>query len=471
METEVVIGLEIHAELNSLSKVFCSCKNEFNASQNTNVCPVCLGLPGAIPSLNRRAVELAIMTGLIFDCKINENPIFERKNYFYPDLPKGYQITQYKNAICTGGGIRLSSGKMAKINRIHLEEDSAKLVGGGEFSYIDFNRSGVPLVEIVTEPCLSNTDEVIEFVSKLRDALVFAGISDCRMEEGGLRFDVNMSVREKGSKGLGTRVEMKSLNSFKTVAKAIDYETRRQINDLTSGVLIKQETRAWNDELNRTYVTRDKKDAKDYRYFPDPDFLNLEITKEDIDKVRKEIPEAMSSRVERYRELGLNDNIVMSLTSEKFISDYFDDLLKIINQPSEVANWIINEVLRENKTQQLMNLEEIITKENLASIIDATLNEKITKSNAKVLFQEVILTGKSATNLIKELDLEGGVEEEDIRQVIVSEVNSNPTLVYDYCCNSEKIINYLLGKVMYATNNKGVPEKVREVIIDILEEM
>lgn len=468
---EIAIGLEIHAELNTKSKIFCSCKNEYGAAPNTLTCPVCLGLPGSTPSLNKRAVELAVMTGILLDSNITEHTIFERRNYFYPNLPKGYQITEHSAPICTKGGIKLSSGKYISINRIHLEEDSGRIVSGVDgYSYVDFNRSGVPLVEIVTEPVFASTDEVVEFVDRLRDRLVFADISDCCMEEGGLRFDVNMSIRENKFGELGTRVELKNLSSFKTMAKAIDYETRRQINELESGNLIKKETRVWNEELNRTYSIREKEESRDYRFFPDPDLNVLHITKEDVVNISKQIPESKEVKVDKYITQGLNEQLISIITSEKFVSDYYDRVFDITHDAIESANWISTEVLRYIKGKYSINISSIISEENLACIIKLVKEEKISRNNGKTLLNQVVTSGKSVMTLLKELGMQGIVEDQDIKDIILSEINNNPNIVDEYCCNPESIVNYMLGKIMYATNSKAMPERSKDLIIEILNQ-
>ena len=468
-EYEVVIGIELHAELNTQSKLFCSCKNEYGAMQNTLVCPVCMGLIGSLPRLNKKALELAVMTGLVLNSNITEHTVFERRNYFYPNLPKGYQITQRTSPICTGGGIRLDSGKLIKINRIHLEEDSGKIINGGdEYSYIDFNRSGVPLVEIVTEPMLSNTDEVVEFVTKLKDKLVFSGISDCRMEEGGLRLDVNMSIREKKFGELGTRVELKNLSSFKTLAKAIDFETRRQLKELESGNPVKKETRIWNDELSRTYAIREKEEAKDYRYFPDPDLKPVHITKEEIENIGSLIPESKGEKVNRYSALGISENAIAVLTSEKSIADYFDKVLSLTNAPTETANWIITEILRITKELNRLSISQIISEENLAQIILLVLDEKISRTNAKILLNEVVSSGKPTSAVVKELELLGGVEDNDIIDFINSELSARPEIKEEYKESVDNVTNYIIGKVMYSTNGKASPEKVKDILNQLL---
>lgn len=470
IDYEVLIGLEIHAELNTQSKVFCACKNEYGASPNTLICPTCLGLAGSTPYLNKSAVELAVMAGLALGCDINEYSIFERRNYFYPNLPKSYQITQYSHPLCNGGGIRLDSGKFVPISRMHLEEDNGKMISTmGDYDYIDFNRSGVPLVEIVTPPALNNADEVIEFVQKLRDRLVFAGVSDCRMEEGGLRMDVNISVKSSDIDELGERVELKNLSSFKTLAKCIDYEISRQTNELKNGGVIKRETRVWDDGFNRTYAIRDKEQSKDYRYFPDPDLNPLRVTSKDVERIRNSMPEDKTSRINKYLSLGLSVQAVNILTLNKDISDYYDNLTILTGEPIECANWMMNNILHVYKEEQRhLPVSHIISEENLAYIINLVLTGKITRQNANFLFDEVVLSGKPTNVVVKELGLLSVVEDDDIKDIINSELVTHPEIVNDFKINTDAILNYLLGKVMYATHGKAMPDRAREITLNII---
>lgn len=471
-EYETNIGLEIHAELNTLSKIFCSCDNRYGVSPNTLTCPVCLGLPGSLPSLNAKAVELGIATGIVLGSNIPGTVVFERRNYFYPNLAKGYQITERSHPIGIGGGIKLASGKFVAINRIHLEEDSGKMVAGSDgLGYVDFNRSGVPLVEIVTEPVMSNTDEAIEFISLLRDKLVFAGISDCRIEEGGLRFDVNMSVRERRFGELGVRVEMKNLSSFKTLAKALDYETRRQLNEIQSGNLIKKETRVWNEELGRTYSLREKEDAKDYRYFPDPDLKPLFISEELVKQIKDSLPESKDVRHGKYRNWGLSDDTIDAILSDKALADYFEKLVDITHNPSVTADWIVSTVKHIAKAQRGVSIEAIIDIESISFVINQVVNDKISRASGKLLLEKVAQLGKPASTIIKELGLQGTVGDGDIEEIVKSEIDCNANLLDEYCCTPDAIINYLMGKVMSITNSKAMPDRAREIIVQLLDGM
>lgn len=470
-EYDLVIGLEIHAEIDTKTKAFCFCKNEFGALPNTQVCPICLGLPGTLPILNKKAVEKCIIAGLVFGCDINEETIFERKNYFYPDLSKSYQISQFQKPICKNGGIKLKNGKFVRFNRIHLEEDAGKLIHKDDCdeTLIDFNRGGVPLIEMVTEPDLSNSNEVIEFLTNLRRILLYSGVSKCIMQEGGLRFDINLSVKEKNTDNLGVRVEMKNLNSFKAVKKAIEYETNRQIKEIESGNQIIQETRAWNDEDEITYGIREKENVNDYRYFPDPDIVPIKISKHDIESIKKNIPETYFDRINRYKRLGLSDYEIDTLTDEKFIADYFDEVLKYSSNYKEIANWMMTEILRITKEMPNTDIAKLISPESLAYIIDLIITKQLTRNNAKILFEQIINTGKEVKNLIKELDLIGDVNKKDIVDLMGHLINENPNIVKSYKDNPEDIINYCIGRIVKSTNGKAKIEYILPLIKEILK--
>jgi len=398
----IVIGLEIHAELDTKTKAFCKCRNAFGALPNTQVCPGCLGLPGALPVLNKKAVEYTIMGGLSFGCEINKEAVFERKNYFYPDLSKSYQITQLNHPLCVGGGIRLSTGKTIEFNRIHLEEDTAKLIHDDSTNktLIDFNRSGIPLIEMVTNPTIMTSQEVVEFLTKLRQTLIYSGIARCRMEEGGLRFDLNISVNKDGEE-LGTRCEINNLTSLKSVEKAIEFESNRHISLINNGQEVLRETRGWDEDSGETYVLRKKEIEKDYRYFPDPDIIPVHISDKDIARLRSRLPEIIDSRRQQLLSVGIKETDVNILLANKALHEYYKKLVDLTHNPIESVNWLIQELLHEVKSNSNMSLTEIISIENLAEIINRVVSGDITRVNAKVLFDEVIKTGKDANNLIK----------------------------------------------------------------------
>jgi len=465
----IVIGLEIHAELDTKSKAFCSCHNEFGALPNTQVCPVCLGLPGSLPVLNKKAVEYTIMGGLSFGCDINNRAIFERKNYVYPDLAKSYQITQLSSPLCTGGGIRLSNGKFVRFNRIHLEEDTGKLIHTENESLVDFNRSGVPLIEMVTEPDLNSGEEVVEFLTKLKTTLVYSGVSKCKMEEGGLRFDLNLSVNSTESEQLGTRVELKNLTTLKSVEKAIEYESKRQINELEKGNVLELETRGWDDEKCETYLMRKKETELDYRYFPDPDIIPVEISEKDIQRLKSRLPEIIDSRRSKLLSMGLKESEVATLINNKELLDYYLEVVSLTNNPIESINWIMTELLHETKNLIGITLKDIISCENMAVVVNAVTNEEITRGNGKVLFDHIIKTGKDGRVLLKELDLAGDVNKQDIVDLVGMLINSNPQIIEDYASYPEEVLNFFIGNILKHTQNKAKVEYIRPLVIEILK--
>lgn len=461
---EVVIGLEIHAELNTKTKIFCSCPNKFGASPNTNCCPTCTGMPGALPVLNKEAVNLTIKAGLSCDCEINDYAVFERKNYFYPDLSKAYQISQLVKPICIGGGITLDSGKFIRLNRIHLEEDAGKLIHDLNETYIDYNRGGVPLIESVTEPDISSAEEAIEFLGKLRNRFVFSNVAYCKMEQGGMRCDVNLSVRKKGDTKFGTRTEMKNLNSFRSVSKAIEYEANRQIEVLERGEVIVQETRRWDDLKEVSLPMRSKEDSQDYRYFPDPDLLTVRISREDVERLRKELPLSQEKRKAKYlEEYELPEKDTEILVSSKQISDYFDSCVALLNSPKEVANWVLTEILKLNISESIP-----VSPKDLTDIIRLVLDKKISRNNAKVLLEKVIETGKDAMTLAKELDFLSGVSKETLMSIIDNLIANNPKAVEDYNKTPDKVVQFFIGGTMKETRGKADIPFAKEYIISKL---
>ncbi len=457
---DVVIGLEIHAELNTNTKIFCGCPNKFGVSPNSNCCPVCVGMPGALPVPNKRAVELTIKAGLSVGSIINDIAIFERKNYFYPDLSKAYQISQLVKPICLGGGIRLDSGKFIRLNRIHLEEDAGKLIHTFDETEIDYNRGGVPLIESVTEPDISSADEAVEFLTKLRNRFVFSDVAKCRMEQGGMRCDVNLSVKKKDSLVFGTRTEMKNLNSFKAVARAIEYEADRQIKVLDAGGTIIQETRKWDDERGETTSLRSKTDSQDYRYFPDPDLLSIKIDRELVERMKSELPLSQEERREKYStEYGLSDADSDILSGNKIVSDYYDRAVALLPEYKEIANWIMTEILKLDVSEEVP-----ISAENLVEIIKLMLDKKITRQNAKELLAKVLESGENPTKLAEKLDMLSSVSEGDIETLLNSLIEANPKAVEDYAKTPDKVTQFFIGQVMRATKGKADGAKVKELI-------
>ena len=466
-EYDVVIGLEVHAELNTNSKVFCSCANSFGDEPNTNCCPVCVGLPGALPVLNKKAVENTIKAGICMGCEINNIAVFERKNYFYPDLSKAYQISQLVKPICVGGGVWIKDRtKFIRLDRIHLEEDAGKLVHKNEQvgTLIDYNRGGVPLIEMVSKPDISSADEAVEFLNVLRDNLIYAGIAECKMEQGGMRCDVNISIKKKGSDVLGTRTEMKNLNSFKSVSRAIEYESNRQIELIESGEIIKQETRKWDDEKGKSFPLRSKENSQDYRYFPDPDLLAVKISNELVDDLRKEVPVLPQERKLKYiNEYNLSSYDAEQLISKREISDYFEDVLTIYNEPKKVVNWIMTELMK--YIQECDNKIVIpILAVDFANAIIMVEKREIGQQNAKKIIELCANGQTDAREIAKKENMLNDISSNEVDKIIEEIIAANQKAVSDYATNPDKVISFFVGQVMRATKGKANPEEVKKIL-------
>lgn len=468
MEYDVVIGLEVHCELKTNTKCFCGCKNEFGSEPNSNCCPVCLGFPGALPVLNKKAVEYAVMAGLAFDCSINNYSVFERKNYFYPDLSKAYQISQLEYPLCINGKVNINVGgnkKTIRLNRIHLEEDAGKLVHDGVGgTVVDYNRGGVPLIEIVTEPDISSADEAVAFLETLKNTISYTGISDVKMEEGSLRCDVNLSVKPKGSEKLGTRTEMKNLNSFKAVYRAINYEQRRQIEEIEDGNKIIQQTLRWDDSIGETKSMRNKEDSQDYRYFPDPDLLPVMITNEEIDKIKNSLPVLPTKRYENYLELGLSEYDANLLVSSKTISNFFNDVNQIVDNAKLTANWVINEVLRKTEDDKIL-----ISVNNFADLLKMVKANEISSTAGKQVLEQVWGTNATPTEIVEKLGLKQNSNADELKQICETVVNNNPKSVADYKGGNVKAIGFLVGQVMKESKGKANPQMVNELLKKLLD--
>lgn len=447
---DIVVGLEIHAELNSKTKVFCSCENKFGAEPNTLVCPICLGMPGTLPNLNKKCVELTIKSGLLTNCKINQDTLFERKNYFYPDLTKSYQISQLYFPLCSDGYVQLDSGKKIRIDNIHLEEDAGKLVHIGDKSYIDYNRCGVALIETVTKPDISSGDEAVEFLMKLRNLFIYGDVANCKLEQGGMRFDVNVSVKKAGSEKLGCRVEMKNLSSFRSVKHAIEYEANRQIEVLENGGTLEEETRKWDDGKNQSLPMRKKDSINTYRYFPDPDLPQVHICDHVLEEIRNSLPLTEQQLKEIYKnEYNLPDYDIGVLIADKRLSDFFNKCIKIYNQPKDLSNWILGELLRNVK-------EEInISPENFVEIINMSNKKLISRTNAVPLIARVMETGKNPQDLAKEMDILNTMNDDDLEPIIDKLISENPKAVEDFKTNPDKIMTFFTGQVMKQTRGKA----------------
>lgn len=472
---EIVVGLEIHCELKTETKAFCRCKNQFGASINTNVCPVCMGLPGALPTINKTCVEYTIKSGLAFGSTINSQAIFERKNYFYPDLSKSYQISQLEKPICVGGKVRYKLNgeeKFTRLNNIHMEEDAGKSIHDlkNNKSYVDFNRCGVPLIEIVTEPDIRSSEEAVATLGAIKETLTAIGVSDCKMQEGSLRCDVNLSIREKGSQKFGTRTEMKNLNSFKAVARAIEYEANRQIKMIENGETIHQITLKWDDATGTNEALRSKEASNDYRYFPDPDLVPIEIEDSYIAKIKSTMPELPFDRKNRYeKELGLSEHDVGILTGSQTVINFFEDCLKIKNEPKIVANWVMTDLMKKLKE----NLEEdapiTISPQNFVDLINMFQNKEITINNARELLDRVWETNESVVALAEKLGLKQVNDEDFVKTAVLDVIAKNPQAVSDFKSGNERALTFFMGQVMKQTKGKANPQIVNKFLLEELK--
>ena len=469
MQYEAVIGLEVHAQLSTESKIFCSCSTKFGAEPNSQVCPICLGMPGVLPVLNKKALEYAIMAAIATNCTVHNKSRFDRKNYFYPDLPKGYQITQYEQPICTNGYLDIDlDGKTKKIRitRIHMEEDAGKLIheDSEHYSYVDLNRTGVPLIEIVSEPDMSNAQQAVAYMKKLRSILTFIGVCDGNMEEGSLRCDANISVRPVGSKKLGTKAEIKNVNSFRFVQKAIEYEIERQISVLENGEEIVQETRLFDSSKNVTFSMRSKEEAHDYRYFPDPDLLPVILQDNTINSLRESLPELPHSRYKRFmKDHDLPQSSALILTSTKPLADYFEDSLEFCTDPKIVANWIINEVLREIGDEDEIDNFQIRPIE-ISKLLELVQKGSISGKIAKDVFSQMIETKKSAEQIVKEKGLEQISDEGQLESLVSSLVEKHPDEVKRFREGDKKLLGFFVGQVMKETKGKANPKLINELL-------
>ncbi len=474
---ETVIGLEVHVELKTRSKIFCSCTNEFGAKPNTNVCPICSGFPGMLPVLNEQVVDYAIKSGLALNCEIADYCKFDRKNYFYPDLPKAYQISQYDLPVCKQGYLDIEVNgerKRIGITRAHLEEDAGKLVHQGTissttFSLVDLNRSGVPLLEIVSEPDLRSSQEARAYMEKLRSLLLFAGVSDCKMEEGSLRCDANVSVRPYGQEELGTRAEVKNLNSFKAMEKAIDYEVRRQIEAIEDGEEIIQETRTWEEERQITRSMRSKEEAHDYRYFPEPDLPPLRISREWVERILQSLPEMPEKARERLMEeydLSEYDAHLLTLTPDYLA--FFDECTLYYQDGKIISNWMMGE-LNKLLNQKNMDIAECrIKPAALADMLKLIDEGRISGKMAKDVFEEMFETGASPEKIIKEKGMEQISDEAALGTIIQEVIDKNPGVVDDYRNGKKKATGFLVGQVMQATKGQANPALVNKILAEKL---
>ena len=475
MRYQPVIGLEIHAELLTDSKVFCTCQNEFGGSENTRVCPRCSGLPGTLPLLNQGAVRLAAKAGFALDCTVNNYSAFDRKNYFYPDLPKAYQISQLYLPICQNGHVDIETSKGTKsigIHEIHMEEDAGKLVHDDweDCSLVDYNRSGVPLIEIVSEPDMRSASEVIAYLEKLRMIIQYLGASDCKLQEGSMRADVNLSVREVGATEFGTRTEMKNLNSFKAIARAIESERERQIDLIEAGKEVVQETRRWDDAKEYSYALRSKEDAQDYRYFPEPDLVPIIISDEWLDEIRARQPELQEEKLARYMdEYKLPEYDAKILTGNKHLADLFEKTTEICHVPKKVSNWLMGETMRLMKDADLEPEQLSFSPENLAKLIGLTEERAINSSVAKEVFEHIFNENIDPVQYVEENGLRTVADDGALRATIEEIVSNNPQSVEDYRAGKKKAIGFLVGQTMKATQGKADPGMVNQILTELLQ--
>ncbi|MDH4098421.1 MAG: Asp-tRNA(Asn)/Glu-tRNA(Gln) amidotransferase subunit GatB [Nitrospira sp.] len=470
MTYEVVVGVEVHAQLRTKSKMFCGCTATFGASPNSHTCPVCLGLPGSLPVMNRAAIEMAVRAGLALNCTIGASNRFARKNYFYPDLPKGYQISQYEAPICEHGWIDIAAGagtKRVRIRRAHLEEDAGKNIHetGTSGSLVDLNRAGTPLLEIVTEPDMSSADEVVAYLKGLRDILMYLDVCDGNMEEGSFRCEPNLSLRPQGRKEFGTKVELKNINSFKFVKDAMEYEIKRQTKVLSEGGTVRQETRSWNIDRGETVVMRSKEEAHDYRYFPDPDLVPLKLDKEWIEGFTSSLPELPAARAKRFvSDYGLPEYDAALLTASKGMAEYFEACVKLFNQPKTVSNWVMGELTRELNNSGMDVSVSPVSPERLVELLQMVDKGAISLKVAREIFPEVYSSGKRSEQIVQEKGLTQVSDEGALDKIIEEVLAKSPAQVAQFKEGKQQVVGFLVGQVMKASGGKANPGKVNELL-------
>ena len=472
---ETVIGLEVHVELATKTKIFCGCSTAFGAAPNTQTCPVCTGMPGSLPVLNKQVLEYAIAVGLATNCDITRYAKFDRKNYFYPDNPQNYQISQLYLPICRNGGVEIETAEGGKktvgIHEIHMEEDAGKLIHDEweDCSLVDYNRSGVPLIEIVSEPDMRSAEEVIAYLEKLRLVIQYLGASDCKLQEGSMRADVNLSVREVGAEAFGTRTEMKNLNSFKAITRAIAGETERQIDLLEAGKSVVQETRRWDDTKGESYAMRSKEDAQDYRYFPDPDLAPIAVSEEMLAAIQARQPEFRTEKMKRYREeFAIPDYDIEIITGEKPLAALFEATVALDSQPKKVSNWLMGETLRLMKEREVDAADLCFSPENLAKLIALTDKKVINSSVAKEVFEVMFEKDIDPEQYVEEKGLKTVNDEGALKKTIEEVIAANPQSVEDYRNGKEKAIGFLVGQTMKLMKGKADPGTVNQMLKELL---
>ena len=471
---EAIIGLEVHAELATKTKIFCSCPTDFGGQPNTHVCPICMAMPGALPVLNKKVVEYAVKAGLATNCEITPLSKNDRKNYFYPDLPKSYQISQFDKPLCVGGNIEIETEEGTKqigITRIHIEEDAGKLNHDdyGRNSLVDLNRAGVPLIEIVSEPDLRSSKEADTYLKKLKSILQYIEVSDCKMQEGSLRADVNVSVHKKGEP-FGTRTEMKNMSSFRSITRAIDYEIQRQIDVIENGGKIDQETLRWDEVSGKTFTMRSKEDAQDYRYFPEPDLGIIEISDEWKEEIRKSLPEMPEERKVRYMdEFKLPEYDSNIIVSSKYLSDFFEAATKVCKNPKSVSNWIMTDIIRVQNEEGLEQMP--FTAEQLGKLIILIDKGTISSSIAKKVFEELLENPRDPEEIIKEKGWIQISDEGAIKEVVQKILEANPDSIADYKAGKDRALGFLVGQAMKETKGKANPQLLNKLFLEELKKM
>ena len=472
---EAVMGLEVHAELSTKTKIFCSCSTKFGAEPNTQVCPICMAMPGTLPVLNEKVVEYAVKAGLATNCTISKDSKNDRKNYFYPDIPKSYQISQYDKPLCEHGYIEIEDDegnpKKIGITRIHIEEDAGKLnhneFGGG--SLVDLNRAGVPLIEIVSEPDLRTPGEVDRYLKKLKSILEYIEVSDCKMQEGSFRADVNVSVRKKGETKFGTRTETKNMSSFRAITREIEYETNRQIEVLENGGKVEQETLRWDEVSGKTFSMRNKEDAQDYRYFPEPDLVAIRLSDEYIENIRKNLPEMPESRKARYMsEFKLSEKDARLLTASKYLSNMFEDAEKICGNAKAVANWLLSDVSRILNEKEEEPDAIPFKAEHLAKLVELIDKGTISSAIGKKVVEELFENPKDPEEIIKEKGWIQISDEGAIKEVVDKIIANNPQSVADYKAGKDRALGFLVGQAMKETKGKANPQMLNKMFLEIL---
>ena len=470
---EVVIGLEVHAELSTKTKIFCSCPTEFGGAPNTHTCPICMAMPGTLPVLNEKVVEYAVKAGLATNCTISRNSKNDRKNYYYPDLPKSYQISQYDKPLCEDGEVEIETKngkKTIRIERIHIEEDAGKLnhddFGGG--SLVDLNRAGVPLIETVSRPDMRSAEEAEAYLRKLKSIFEYIEVSDCKMQEGSLRADVNVSVHRPGEP-LGTRTEMKNMNSFRSIVRAIDYEVERQIDVIENGGKVTQETLRWDDVSGKTFPMRDKEDAQDYRYFPDPDLVAIKLSEEYIENIKNNLPELPESRKQRYlEEYKLSEKDANLITSSKYLSDLFEQATAICNNAKAVNNWIISDISRILNETEMEPIQIPFDSKQLAKLVILIDKGTISSSIGKKVLVELFENPRDPEEIIKEKGWIQISDEGAIKEVVLKVLEANPQSIADYKGGKDKALGFLVGQAMKETKGKANPQMLNKMFLEEL---